>query len=156
MASLSEEAVLEEINRSNRSYPVSEDYHRRELTHPIEDTTKSYPRVLSSKKTTTNNRKPTEDTNWHYARGNSRGYKQAYIRRIQQRTQSDTTPEFGNENNMGSFFLVGTGNLLFKPSKTLFIKKDSVSEITLTMCSWNTLKSLISRIQTGILLHQAR
>jgi hypothetical protein len=29
-----------------------------------------------------------------------------YIRRIQQRTQSDTTPEVGNENNTGSF-LVG-------------------------------------------------
>jgi len=56
-----------------------------------------------------------------------------YIRRIQQRTQSDTTPEVGNENNMGSFFLVGSGNLLFTSSKTLFTKKDSVSEITLTI-----------------------
>ena len=38
-----------------------------------------------------------------------------------------------NSGVIGSFFLVGTANLLFAPSKIFFTKKDSVGEITLTI-----------------------
>jgi hypothetical protein len=132
MASFSEEAVLEEINRSNRPYPVSEDYHHRALTHPTEDIVKSTLEGFHQRRrphTTGNPQRIPTDT---MSEGTEEEINKPYIRRIQQRTQSDTTPEVGNENNTGSF-LVGIGNLLFIPSKTLFTKKDSVSEITLTI-----------------------
>ena len=132
MAPLSEEAVLEEINRSNRPYPVSEDYNHRALTHPTEDIVKSTPVGFHQRRrphTIGNPQRIPTDT---MLAGTEEEINKPYIRRIQQRTQSDTTPEVGNENNTGSF-LVGIGNLLFIPSKTLFTKKDSVSEITLTI-----------------------
>lgn len=132
MAPLSEEAVLEEINRSNRPYPVSEDYNHRALTHPTEDIVKSTPEGFHQRRrphTIGNPQRIPTDT---MSEGTEEEINKPYIRRIQQRTQSDTTPEVGNENNTGSF-LVGIGNLLFIPSKTLFTKKDSVSEITLTI-----------------------
>jgi hypothetical protein len=131
MAPLSEEAVLEEINRSNRPYPVSEDYNHRALTHPTEDIVKSTPEGFHQRRrphTIGNPQRIPTDT---MLAGTEEEINKPYIRRIQQRTQSDTTSEVGNENNTGSFFLVGIGNLLFTPSKTLFTKNDSVSEIRL-------------------------
>ena len=103
LASLSEEAVLEETNRSNRPYPVSEDYHHRALTHPTEDIVKFTPEGFHQRRrphTIGNPQRTPTDT---MSEGTEEEINKPYVRRIQQRTQSDTTPEVGNENNTGSF-----------------------------------------------------
>ena len=81
-----EEAVLDEINRSNRPYPVSEDYHHRTLTHPTEAIAKSTPEGFQQRRrphTTGNPQSITTDTK---SEETEEEVNKPYIRIIQKKT----------------------------------------------------------------------